>query len=105
MAFNHFLDVTIANKDLSALLNTKQSVIESKIIDYVTYLKHVERLTYRTISVHLSAIFHFFEINDYDDLRRKKIKRFMPEDESEYYSHYQQDRAYSIPELEQILKK
>jgi integrase len=106
MAFNHFLDKTVKSKDLSALLNTKQSVIESKIIDYVTYLKDVERLTYRTISVHLSAIFHFFEINDYDDLRRKKIKRFMPEDESEYYSpHHQQDRAYSIPELEQILKK
>jgi integrase len=104
MAFNHFLDVIIKSKDLSALLNTKQSVIESKIIDYVTYLKDVEKLTYRTISVHLSAIFHFFEINDYDDLKRKKIKRFMPEDESEYYSH-QQDRAYSIPEIEQILKK
>jgi hypothetical protein len=83
MAFNHFLDVTVNSKDLSALLNTKQSVIESEIIDYVTYLKDVERLTYRTISVHLSAIFHFFEINDYDDLRRRKIKRFMPEDESE----------------------
>lgn len=82
IAFNHFLDITIKSKAVGALLNTKQNVVESRIIDHITYLKDVEGLTYRSILVHLSAIFHFFEINDYDDLRRRKIKRFLPEDES-----------------------
>ena len=60
IAFNHFLDITIKSKDVRALLNTKQNVVESKIIDHITYLKDVEGLTYRSILVHLSAIFHFF---------------------------------------------
>lgn len=102
ITFNHFLDVTIKSKDRRALLNTKQNVIENRIIDHITYLKDVEGLTYRSILVHLSAIFHFFEINDYDELRRRKIKRFLPEDESDYYG---KDRPYSIKEIEQILNK
>jgi RecG-like helicase len=99
-AFNHFLEVTIKNQDRRALLNTKQSVVEGKIIDHVNHLKDVERLTYRSILVHLAAIFHFFEINDYDDMKRRKIKRFLPEDESDH----PQDRAYSLKEIEQMLK-
>ena len=51
--------------------------------------------------MHLSGIFHFFVINDYD-LRTKKIKRFLPEDESDYYA---KDRPYSVKEIEQILSK
>jgi hypothetical protein len=51
VAFNHFLNVTVKNTDRRALLNTKQSVIESKIIDHVAYLKDVEGLTYRSILV------------------------------------------------------
>jgi integrase len=102
IAFNHFLVVTIKSKDHRALLNTKQKVIEEKIIDHITYLKDVERLTYRSILVHLSAIFHIFEINDYDDLRRRKIKRFLPEDESD---HYARDKPYSVNEIKQILNK
>lgn len=102
IAFNHFLDITIKSKDRHALPDTKQKVIEDKIIDHITYLKAIEGLTYRSILVHLSAIFHFFEINDYNDLRRRKIKRFFPEDESD---HYARDRPYFIKEIEQILSK
>ena len=39
-AFNHFLDLTIKSQDRRALLNTKQSVIESKIIDHIEYLRN-----------------------------------------------------------------
>jgi hypothetical protein len=62
IAFNHFLDETIKSKDLRTLLNTKQNVVESKIIDHITYLKDVGGLTYRSILVHLSAIFHFGQL-------------------------------------------
>ena len=52
--------------------------------------------------MHLSAIFHFFEINDYANLKRRNIKRFLPEDESDFYSG---DRTYSVTEIEKILDK
>ena len=52
--------------------------------------------------VHLSAIFHFFEISDYADLKLSKIKRFLPEDESDFYSR---NRSYSVTESEKILDK
>lgn len=97
IAFKHFLEVTIKSKNLRALLDTKQLVIESKIIDHIRYLKDVEKLKYRSKLIHLQAIFHFFEINDYNDLNRKKIKRFLPEDESD---HYGTARPYSIREIE-----
>lgn len=57
VAFNHFLDETIKHRDLRALLNTKQSVVESKIIDHVMYLKDVRQLAYRSILVHLEVLF------------------------------------------------
>jgi integrase len=109
IAFEIFLRATLPKIDgsnydddanLQALLDTKQNVI--KIIDHISYLKDVRRLTYLSIKAHLSGIFHFFEINDYE-LNTKKIKRFMPaEDESDYYA---KDRPYSVNEIEQILSK
>jgi integrase len=52
--------------------------------------------------VHLATIFLFFEVNDYNILNRRKIKRFLPPDESERCG---KDRAYSLKEIEQILSK
>jgi hypothetical protein len=83
-ALNHFLQTTLKNDDLRTLLNTKNSVIESKIIDHITHMKEIEGLTYRSISVHLAAILHF-DNNDYTELKRKKLKRHLPEDESDFY--------------------
>ena len=86
IAFGHFLNVTIKSNDLRALVNTKQKVIEDKIIDHLTYLKDVERLTEGGGGV-ISAIFHFFEINDYDDLSdAERSNVSLPEDESDHYA-------------------
>jgi hypothetical protein len=67
VAFNRFLNVAVGNDNLRSLLDTKPSVIESKIIDHVNYLKDIEGLTYRSILVHLSGILHFFEMEDFID--------------------------------------
>jgi integrase len=101
LAYDHFIDTTVKSDDRRALLDTKQDVIESKIIDHITYLKDVQHLSYLSIQVHLSGIFHFFEINDIN-LNTRKIKRFLPPDESEHYSN---DRPYSVNEIERILAK
>jgi integrase len=88
--------------DIKILLDLKPSVVEAKIIDHVNYLKNERRLSYRSILVHLSAIFLWLEANDYNIINRKKIKRLLPADESERYGN---DRAYSLKEIEQILSK
>ena len=97
--FNQFISITIKNNDLRVLLNTKQGVIESKIISHIEYLRDTKKLKYWSIQVYCSAILHFFEMNDYY-VNTKKIKRFLPSDDSENYSG---DRPYSMSEIQQIL--
>ena len=99
IGFNQFISITIKNNDLRVLLNTKQGVIESKIISHIEYLRDTKKLKYWSIQVYCSAILHFFEMNDYY-VNTKKIKRFLPSDDSENYSG---DRPYSMSEIQQIL--
>ena len=101
LAFEHFLKVTLKNDDLRALLDTKQNVIESKVIDHIIRLRDVEKLSYWSIQVYCSGILHFFKMNDMP-LNVDKIKRFLPQDESD---HYATDRPYSVKEIECILEK
>ena len=98
LTFNQFLKTnmttTVVTKNqqqqnLRTLLDCKPSVIESKIIDYIEHLKE-RKLSYSTIQVSCSAIFHFFDINDVN-LNKRKIWRFFPQDES---NHYSMDRPY-----------
>ena len=96
LAFNHFIKTTVRT-----LLDYKPSVIESKIISHIEYLKDVQKLSYWTIQVHCSAILHFFGMNDVN-LNARKIKRFLPQDESDHYSN---DRPYYVNEIQQILSK
>ena len=51
--------------------------------------------------MYCAAIFHFFEINEVS-INTRKIKRFIPKDESDFYST---DRPYSVNEIKQILDK
>ena len=109
-AFNHFLSITFEIQSqskqnlyqnqqyLRTLLDYKPSVIESRIIDYVDYLKS-RKLAYPTIQARCAAIFHFFEMNDVN-LNTRKIKRRFPQDESENMIN---DRPYSVNEIELIL--
>ena len=52
LTFNHFINTIIKNPDLRILINYKPSVIESKIIDYIEYLK-AQNLALSTIQVYL----------------------------------------------------
>ncbi len=99
-AFNHFIKITVKNDNLRILLDTKQSVVESKIIDHIKYLNEVQHLGYLSIQTHLSGILRFFVMNDYH-LNIKKIRRFLPEDIAEDIT----DRPYSVTEIEKILSK
>jgi integrase len=101
LAFEHFLKVTVKNFDRRALLDTKQNIIESKIIDHIIYLRDVKKLSYWSIQEYCSGILHFFKMNDIS-LNVDKIKRFLPQDESE---HYATDRPYSVTEIGRIIEQ
>ena len=90
--FNHFIKITVKNDNLRVLLDTKQNVIESKIVNHLKYLHEVQHLGYLSIQTHLSGILRFFAINDFH-LNIKKIRRFLPEDTAEDGIT---DRPYSV---------
>lgn len=100
-AFDHFIKITAKNDNLRVLLDTKQSVIESRIIGHIKYLNEVQHLGYLSIQTHLSGILRFYAMNDYH-LNIKKIRRFLPEDIAEDGIT---DRPYSVTEIEKILSK
>jgi integrase len=99
--FKHFI-YHIKVQDLQVLLEYSPKVIESFIIDYIKHLRDVEKLKRMSIEVHLAAIMHFFDMNDFpiSIASRKKFKRFLPPDEST-----QEDRPYTTEEIRQILDK
>ena len=57
-AFNHFIKVTVKNDGLRVLLDTKQSVVESMIVDHIKYLNEVQYLGHLSIQTHLSGAFY-----------------------------------------------
>jgi hypothetical protein len=99
--FNHFLDY-IKIHDLQVLLEYNPKIIESFIIDYVRHLRDIEKLSHMSIRVHIAAIFHFLDMNDFDlsNRNKKKIKKFLPSDESTH-----DDRYYTTKEISLILSK
>ena len=99
--FNHFLD-HIKIHDLQVLLEYNPKIIESFIIDYVRHLRDIEKLSHMSIRVHIAAIFHFLDMNDFDlsNRNKKKIKKFLPSDESTH-----DDRYYTTKEISLILSK
>ena len=99
--FNHFLDY-IKIHDLQVLLEYNPKIIESFIIDYIRHLRDIEKLSHMSIRVHIAAIFHFLDMNDFDlsSSNKKKIKKFLPSDESTH-----DDRYYTTKEISLILSK
>ncbi|MGB8085242.1 MAG: hypothetical protein WCF07_03000, partial [Nitrososphaeraceae archaeon] len=103
IAFQIFLNDTVKNQDLSTLLDLKLTVIESKIISHIEYLRNVKKVKHSTIQTYISAIFHFFLMNDVA-LNIRKINRFYSEEDDEDYDPVR-DRPYSIDEISKILDK
>jgi integrase len=99
LAFQYFIKVTVKSDNLRVLLDTKPSVIESKIISHIEHLKDERKLKYWSIQVYCSAILHFFAMNGIV-LNTKKIKRFLPLEDT-----YAADRPYSVDEIQQIIDK
>ena len=61
-------------------------------------MRHRKELSYSAQNVFLSALTHFFSINDVM-INRKKIKKFMSESENKY-----EYRSYTVEEISRLLE-
>lgn len=82
-AFAQFQRDGAKTTDLQVLLDYKPRVLEQMTIGYIEHLRDKGRAP-KTISLHVAAILHFFEMNDIV-LNKRKITRFIPPDVSAYY--------------------
>ena len=98
--FNHFLN-HIKIHDLQVLLDFSQKVIKQMMVDYILYLRDEKKLSRATIIINLSAILHFFQINnDEFTLTLRNLRIHLPSDES-----VKEDRPYTIEEIGQVLNE
>jgi integrase len=77
--FKHFLVyMSLPINDDStydSLLKLDKVTLESKVRNYIVYLRHDKKLAPGTISTYLASVTHFFEMNDIS-LHWKKLRKF-----------------------------
>jgi integrase len=103
--FNHFLD-HIQIHDLQVLLDFSPKIIKQMLVDHVLYLrdeKPGKKLSRTSIKVHLTAILHFFQINNDDfNLTTRNFRIHLPSDESAAIG---EDRPYTPEEIGQVIRE
>lgn len=97
--FKKFMNI----QDEHILASYKPTVIEQKVIRYIEMLAANGRRR-MTIEVHKAAILHFFEMNDIV-LNKRKISRFIPENDNDNDDHNPLDRAYTVEEIHRIINE
>ena len=73
---------------------------QSRIIDFLTFLKEKNQLSPRSRRLVLAALKHFYDMNDFSSLNWKKIRRFV----GEIYATVE-DRPYTTEEIGKLLEK
>lgn len=101
MAFRRFLRYLDMEGKQAALLQQDHKIIESQIIGYINFLTETKHYGRYSFATPLSAIFHFYEMNDIL-LNKRKITRFLPQDDIDVKPRHS-DRAYTHDEIYQIL--
>ena len=81
-----------------ALTEHSAKGMQDKIIEFVMYLRNERKVSPAKIRVHVAAIKHFFEINDFLGINWKKFSMFM----GEFYSVVD-DRPYTRGEIAKVL--
>lgn len=105
-AFSRFLRYLDMEGKQATLLQQDRKIIESQIIGYIHFLSEIKKYGHDSLRPPLAAIFHFYEMNDII-LNKRKITRFMPQDDSDSESDEAAengDRAYTHEEIQQLLQ-
>ena len=96
--FRLFLDY-IKIYDYDVLLDLGKEAIQELVIKYAKSLRDnpIKKYSRSTVQNRVAAIIYFFENNDIE-LNKRKIRRYLPSDESA-----KDDRPYTIEEIQRIL--
>jgi hypothetical protein len=102
-AFGRFLEYIQISQERLLQKNSKE--LQAIIIDYIKLLT-AKRMKPGTIKLRVAVILHFFDTNDVL-LNKRKITRFIPQDEDhdedEYYAHQQIQRLLMAIPLMSIM--
>ena len=90
--------LNIDKENYDKLLTSNPRMIQSRIIDFIIYCKDTKQLAPSTIRGNIAAIKHFYEMNDIEDLKWKKINAF----QGEFYKVVD-DRAYTHEEIKKMV--
>jgi hypothetical protein len=71
------------------LQKSSNKEMEMNIIEYVMYLRNARKVSPSTIRVHLAALKHFSEMNDFVGMNWKKISKYMGK-----FFTFAEDRPY-----------
>lgn len=88
------------NSNYDKLLHKDPRLITSDIIGFIIYLKDNKKLSPATISAYIAGLRHFYNINDMEDLKWKKINSF----KGEYYN-VTEDRPYTREEIKILVDR
>ena len=75
--------------------------VQSYLIDYVIYLREERKVVANTIKVNLAALRKFYDTNDIDKIKWKKVKMYV----GKTRSNGKRDRPYTHYEISKMLEK
>jgi hypothetical protein len=61
------------------LLDYDPRMLQSRIIDYVIWMKDEKKLSSSSIKIRLAALHHFYDMAEYEGLKWKILEKFKPE--------------------------
>ena len=97
--FLHIFRTHMKAPDCDTLLQ-KYSIkeMELEIIEYIMYLRDQRKVSPSTIRVHVAALKHFFDMNDFVGINWKKVSKY----KGEFYT-VAEDRPYTREEIQALV--
>ncbi|HZD36356.1 MAG TPA: hypothetical protein VE130_14230 [Nitrososphaeraceae archaeon] len=69
----------IDREEYDRLLDYDPRMLQSKIIDYIIWMKDEKRLSSSSIKTRIATLHHFYDMTEYEGLKWKIIEKFKPE--------------------------
>lgn len=96
---HYFMDwLQIDREEYDRLLDYDPRMLQSKIIDYVIWMKDEKKLSSSSIKIRIAALHHFYDMAEYEGLKWKIIEKFKPESDI-----VAEDRPYTKEEIARML--
>jgi len=96
---HYFMDwLQIDGEEYDRLLDYDPRILQSKIIDYVIWMKDEKKLSSSSIKIRIAALHHFYDMAEYEGLKWKIIEKFKPESDI-----VAEDRPYTKEEIAKML--